>query len=142
MRCKVEARDNRDVQPERRGQRIVRVGAYDPASGRAAPKWWPSKSGLLYVTNVDEEISLKIYEGLFGDPSVLAAGYPINETPWIASGLNYAKMMAATSQAHMHIVWLQQQIEALMGDAEGLILATTALPPPTVGPANLIQSPS
>ena len=37
----------------------------------------------------------------------------------------------------MHIVWLQQQIEALMGGADGLILATTALPPPTVGPANL-----
>ena len=85
----------------------------------------------------DEAISLKIYEGLFGDPSVLAARYPINETPWMATGLNYAKIMAATSQARVHVVWLQQQIEALMGDADGLILATTALPPPVVGPANL-----
>ncbi len=83
----------------------------------------------------DEAISLKIYGGLFSDPSILAAGYPINETPWKPSGLNYAKIMAATSQARVHIVWLQQQIEALVGDADGLILATTALSPPTVGPA-------
>ena len=45
--------------------------------------------------------------------------------------------MAATSQARVHVVWLQQQIEALIGDADGLILATTALSPPTVGPAKL-----
>ena len=84
----------------------------------------------------DEAISLKIYGGL-SDPFELAAAYPINETPWMASGLNYARTMAATSQARVHVVWLQQQIEALMGDADGLILATTALPPPTVGPAKL-----
>ena len=84
----------------------------------------------------DEAILLKIYGGL-SDPSVLAAAYPINETPWMASGLDYARIMAATSQARVHVVWLQQQVEALMGDADGLILATTALPPPTVGPAKL-----
>jgi amidase len=84
----------------------------------------------------DEAVSLKIY-GCLSDPSVLAAGYPINETPWIASELNYTKIMAATAQARVHVVWLQQQIEALMGDADGLVLATTALPPPTVGPENL-----
>ena len=57
--------------------------------------------------------------GLSDDASALAAGFPINETPWTASGLNYAKIMAATSQARVHIVWLQQQIEAMMDDADG-----------------------
>jgi amidase len=85
----------------------------------------------------DEAVSLRIYGGLSDDASALAASYPINETQWTASGLNYAKIMAATSQARVHIVWLQQQIEAMMDDADGLILATTALPPPPIGPTKL-----
>lgn len=74
-----------------------------------------------------------IYNGLSNDPAQACAGYPLNETPWTPAGLNYATIASRNAQASVHALYLAQQIEALMGDADALILGTTALSPVAIG---------
>jgi amidase len=74
-----------------------------------------------------------IYAGLSTDPSAAAAGWPLNETPWHPSSLNYATLASRNAQAGVHALWLAQQVDALLGDADALVLGTTALSPPPIG---------
>lgn len=74
-----------------------------------------------------------IYNGLSNDPAQACAGYALNETPWSPAGLNYVTYASRNAQAAVHALYLAQQVHALMGDADALILGTTALSPPAIG---------
>lgn len=74
-----------------------------------------------------------IYAGIGSDPAAPAAGYPLNQTAWHPSGLSYATHASRNAQAKVHALWLSQQVDALMGDADALIMGTTALSPVAIG---------
>jgi len=87
----------------------------------------------------DETVFNNINYGLVTEPANEGASWPLNETEWLTSSLNYTAVAGTMVQARAHARKLSKLLSDLIGDADAIITATTALSPPlygtTTGPA-------
>lgn len=88
----------------------------------------------------NEAIFNKLYKALCFEPSGLCkpyappVGQQFSETPWNPASLTYLENSKTHNHGRVHQDWLQRYVHnELIGDADGLIMGATALPPPLLG---------
>lgn len=77
-----------------------------------------------------------LYASLQNGPGAITGSYALNETPWAPSQLSFTGQIETQSQGRAYKIYLQRKLAELMGDADGLILGTTALSPRAFGSAS------